>query len=91
MLFALQEREEGLGQSQVAEIVGLELRLDNLHIDGIGFRKVEASLNAGIHEDAVEVGVGARDAGTQVSIYPLFIDQPGTLTWSQSLGSFPAQ
>lgn len=90
LLLALQEGEEGLGESQVAEIVRLELHLDNVHINGIGFREVEASLNPGIHEDAIEVGVGTRNARSQVSRCPLFIDQPGTLTWSQILGSFPA-
>lgn len=67
MLLALQEREERLCKSEVAEIIRLHFRLHNLHIDGIGFRKVEASLNAGIYKDAIEVGVGARNAMIQVN------------------------
>lgn len=74
LLLALQERQKSLGESQVAEIVRLELRLNHVHIDAVGFREVEASLNAGVHEDAVEVGVGTRDARSPVSRYPLWMD-----------------
>lgn len=74
LLLALQERQKSLGESQVAEIVRLELRLNHVHIDAVGFREVEASLNAGVHEDAVEVGVGTRDARSPVSQYPLWMD-----------------
>ena len=58
----LQEGEEGFGQGEVGEVVGCVFFLDAGDRDGFGLGEVEAALDAGVKEDAVEVGVGFGDA-----------------------------
>lgn len=58
LLLALQKRQESIRQSKIADVISGELFLHNIHIDGLGLRKVKSSLDARVQDDAVEIGVG---------------------------------
>ena len=58
----LQEGGEGDGQVDQGDVVGVELGLEQGEVDGGGVGEVEAALDAGVEEDAVQVGVLARDS-----------------------------
>lgn len=61
LLLALQKWQESIGQGKIAEVIGGELCLNNVQIDGFGLRKVKSSLNARVQDDAVEISVGLGD------------------------------
>ena len=62
--------------------------MNNVHIDGLGLRKVNRSLNARVQHDAVEIGVAFGNTGSseyQASeIYPSanFVTKFGILSSS---------
>lgn len=61
LLLSLQKWQESIGQSEIAEVIGGELCLNNVHIDGFGLREVKSSLYARVQDDAVEISVGLGD------------------------------
>ena len=63
ILPTLQERQEGLGESDIAQVVGDELFLDVVQIDRVGFAEIHSSLNARIEDDAIQIGMAFGDAG----------------------------
>lgn len=62
----LQVGEEGLGEVDGGGVVGDELGVEGGEIDGVGLGEVEGALDAGVDEDAVQVGVGGGDFGGEL-------------------------
>jgi hypothetical protein len=58
----LQVREEGRGERDVGEVVGVELLAHEGQVDGFGPREVETALDARVQDHAVEGRVGFGDA-----------------------------
>lgn len=58
----MQERQESIGEGEIAEVVGVEFHLGDAEIHGLGFGEVEAALDAGVQEHAVEIGVRLGNA-----------------------------
>lgn len=50
-------REEGLCQTDCRGVVGEELCVESVDVDGGGVGEIERALDTGVDEDAVEVGV----------------------------------
>lgn len=61
-LLGLKEWQEGLGEVDVGEVVCGEFLVDGVEVDGGGVFEVEATLNAGVHDNGVECWVGFGDA-----------------------------
>lgn len=57
-----QERQEGLGESDITQIVGDELGLNLSEINRLWFAKIHSSLNARIEDDAIQIGMAVGDA-----------------------------
>src|SRR5690242_9445011 len=57
VVLLLQERNERCRQMHVGEIVGTEFEFEYVKIDGIRLGKVKATLNTGVEENRVKVGV----------------------------------
>lgn len=62
-LLALKKWKESFGKSEVAQVVGLELSLDDRHIDRVRLREVKAALDARVQQDAIEISVCFGNAG----------------------------
>lgn len=62
----LQVGEEGLGEVDGGSVVGDELGVEGGEVDGVGVGEVEGALDAGVDEDAVQVGVGGCDLGGEL-------------------------
>ena len=62
LLLALEERQESIGQSKTAEIVGIEFGLNNIEVHCLGFGKVKPSLDARIKHHTVEISMRLCDA-----------------------------
>lgn len=62
----MQERHKCLCQGQEGEVVGDQLLVDQVDVDGLGLREVEAPLHARVEEDAVKVWVRGCDVAGEV-------------------------
>lgn len=62
----LQVGEEGLGEVDGGSVVGDELGVEGGEVDSVGVGEVEGALDAGVDEDAVQVGVGSCDLGGEL-------------------------
>lgn len=62
ILPTLQERQESLGECDIAQVIGNELFLDGVDIDRVGFAEIYGSLNARIEDDAIQIGMAFGDA-----------------------------
>lgn len=58
--------EKGFGEVDGGSVVGDELGVEGGEVDGVGVGEVEGALDAGVDEDAVQVGVGRCDLGGEL-------------------------
>lgn len=55
-LSLLEMRNEFVGETDSGGVVGDQLLIEDVHIDGLGLREVERPLDAGVDENTVQVG-----------------------------------
>ena len=85
----LQERDERDRQPHEARVVGVELRLEQVEVDGGRVGEVEGPLHAGVEEDAVQVRVGGgdgRDEGGDSVVVRDVEDEGGGVVGAAVLG-----